>query len=112
MIRPLVKLAMTTTIVSLLFSNSVFAQELPPAKKPVRVEIKKGPVLELATDGLAFIRWITVNPGGSEVHYAVVQYGTAPKDLTQTAKSPIRINRGHPETMFRVRMERLKPRTT
>jgi Purple acid Phosphatase, N-terminal domain len=112
MIRPLLKLATTTLMVSLLFSSPILAQILPPAQKPARVEITKGPVLELATDALAFIRWITTNPGGSDVHYAVVRYGTDPKDLSQTAKSPIRINRGHPETMFRVRVERLKPRTT
>ena len=28
------------------------------------------------------------------------------------AKSPIRLNRGHPETIFRVRLEGLKPQTT
>jgi hypothetical protein len=32
--------------------------------------------------------------------------------LSQTAKSPIRINRGHAETTFRVRMPGLKPNTT
>jgi phosphodiesterase/alkaline phosphatase D-like protein len=46
------------------------------------------------------------------VHYGIVHYGTDPKDLSQTAKSPIRLNQGHPYTTFRVRMEGLKPRTT
>jgi phosphodiesterase/alkaline phosphatase D-like protein len=41
-----------------------------------------------------------------------VHYGTNPKDLSQTAKSPIRLNPGHPDTVFRVRMEDLKPGTT
>ena len=41
-----------------------------------------------------------------------MQYGTDPEDLSQTAKSQIRINRGHPETIFRVRMPGLKPQTT
>jgi phosphodiesterase/alkaline phosphatase D-like protein len=42
----------------------------------------------------------------------VVHYGTNPKDLSQTAKSPIRLNPGHPDTVFRVRLEGLKPGTT
>jgi hypothetical protein len=42
----------------------------------------------------------------------VVHYGTNPKDLSQTAKSPIRLNPGHPDTVFRVRIEGLKPGTT
>jgi hypothetical protein len=29
-------------------------------------------------------------------------YGTDPQDLNQTAKSPIRLNQGHPNTIFRV----------
>jgi phosphodiesterase/alkaline phosphatase D-like protein len=46
------------------------------------------------------------------VHYGIVHYGTDPKDLSQTAKSPIRLNQGQSYTVFRVRMEGLKPRTT
>jgi phosphodiesterase/alkaline phosphatase D-like protein len=45
-------------------------------------------------------------------HYGIVQYGTDPKDLSQTAKNPIRLNRAHSETTFRVRVQGLKPRTT
>jgi phosphodiesterase/alkaline phosphatase D-like protein len=112
MIKPLLKLAVTATIVSLLSSNPTAAQTLPPAKKAARVIITKGPVLELATDDLAFVRWITTNPGGSDVHFGVVSYGTNPKELSETAKSEIRVNRAHPETMFRVRVVGLKPRTT
>ena len=112
MIGPLVKLVITVAVVSLLFSNPTIAQILPPAKKAARVAITKGPVVELSTDSLTFIRWITNNPGGSDAHFGVVSYGTNPKELSQTAKSEIRINRGHPETMFRVRVDGLKPRTT
>jgi phosphodiesterase/alkaline phosphatase D-like protein len=111
MIKPLLKLAVTATIVSLLSSNATAAQVLRPVKA-ARVVITKGPVLELASDYLTFIRWITTNPGGSDVHFGVVNYGTDPKDLSQTAKSEVRVNRAHPETMFRVRLEGLKPRTT
>jgi hypothetical protein len=98
---------------SLLSSNPATAQQIPPpAKKPARVEITQGPALEMARDDLAIIRWTTNNPGGTDVHYGVVSYGTDPKDLSQTAKSPIRVNRFNPETTFRVRMPGLKPRTT
>ena len=110
--RLLLTLAITTTLDSLLFSNPAAAQVLPPAKRAERVEITKGPELELATDRLTIIRWTTNNPGGSDVHYGIVHYGTDPKDLSQTAKSPIRLNQGHPYTIFRVRMEGLKPQTT
>src|SRR4030095_8676651 len=68
--------------------------------------------VELATEHLTIIRWTTNNPGGSDVHYGIVHYGTGPKDLSQTAKSPLRLNQGHPYTTFRVRIEGLKPRTT
>ena len=110
--RLLLILAITTTVGGLLSSNPAAAQTLPPANRAERVEIIKGPELELATDRLTIIRWTTNNPGGSDVHYGIVQYGTDPKDLSQTAKSPIRLNQGHPYTMFRVRMEGLKPQMT
>ena len=110
--RLLLTLAITTTVGSLLSSNPAAAQILPPAKRAERVEITAGPELELTTDHLTIIRWTTNNPGGSDVHYGIVHYGTDPKDLSQTAKSPIRLNQGQPYTVFRVRMEGLKPRTT
>ena len=110
--RLLLKLAITATVCTLLSSNPAAAQVLRPAKRAERVEITKGPALELARDDLAIIRWTTNNPGGTDVHFAVVHYGTDPEDLSQMAKSQIRINRGHPETIFRVRMAGLKPQTT
>src|SRR5437763_6850641 len=110
--RLLLTLAITTTIGSLLAFQPAAAQLLPPAKKAERVEITKAPALELATDHLTIIRWTTNNPGGSPVHYGVVHYGTDPKDLSQTAKNPIRLNPDHPSILFRVRVDDLKPRTT
>ncbi len=112
MIGPLLKLAIATAVVSTLFSSPTAAQVLPPAKKAARVAITKGPVLELVSDYLTFFRWVTTNPGGSDVHFGIVHYGTDPNDLSQTAKSEVRVNRGHPETMFRVSVQGLKPRTT
>jgi hypothetical protein len=110
--RLLLTLAITTTVGNLLSANPAAGQVLPPAKRAERVEITKGPELELATDLVTIIRWTTNNPGGSDVHYGIVHYGTDPKDLSQTAKNPIRLNQGHQYTKFRVRIEGLKPRTT
>jgi phosphodiesterase/alkaline phosphatase D-like protein len=110
--RLLLRLAVTATVGGLLSSSPTVAQVLPPAKKAARVEITQGPALELARDDLAIIRWTTNNPGGSDDHFGLVYYGTDPKDLSQMAKSHIRLNRGHPETIFRVRVAGLKPRTT
>ena len=108
----LLTLAITITVGSLLAFQPAAAQVLPPAKKAERVEITKGPELESATNHLTIIRWTTNNPGGSDVHYGIVHYGTDPQDLSQTAKNPIRLNQGHQYTTFRVRIEGLKPRTT
>ncbi len=110
--RLLLTLAIATTVGSLLVSTPSAAQVLPPAKRAERVVITKSPALELASDYLTIIRWTTNNPGGSDVHYGIVQYGTEPKDLSQTAKSPIRLNQGQPYTTFRVRIEGLEPKTT
>src|SRR6267142_138068 len=90
----------------------VLAQESPTTVKAARLRITQGPEIELAKENLTIIRWTTNNPGGSPVHYGVVHYGTDPKDLSQTAKNPITLNPAHPTTVFRVRMDDLKPGTT
>lgn len=110
--RLLLTLAITVTVGCMLSSHPVSAQVLPPMKKAESVKIIKGPQLEVAMDHLTVIRWTTNNPGGSDVHYGVVHYGTDPKDLSQTAKSPIRLNQGHTHTTFRVRIDGLKTETT
>jgi phosphodiesterase/alkaline phosphatase D-like protein len=104
--------AIVTTVGAFLSFQSVAAQILPELKKADRVEITKGPQLEMASDYLTILRWTTNNPGGSDVHYGVVHYGTDPKNLSLTAKSPIRLNHFHHDTTFRVRINALKPRTT
>ena len=108
----LVKLAITAAAGSLLYSGPIGAQNPPPQKKAEHVEITKAPALEIAHDDLAIIRWTITNPGGDDDHFAVARYGTDPDDLSQTAKSHIRLNRGHAETIFRVRIQGLKPDTT
>lgn len=110
--RLLLKLAITVAAGSLLPSNPIVAQILPPQKRAEHVEITKPPELEIALDNFAIVRWTTTNPRGDDEHYGVVHYGTDPEDLSQTAKGHIRLNRTHPETIFRVRIEDLKPRTT
>jgi hypothetical protein len=110
--RLLLELAIAATVGSLLSANPTAAQILPPQKRAEHVEITKAPSLELAHDDLAIVRWTTTNPRGDDEHFGVVRYGTDPEDLSQTAKGHIRLNRAHPETIFRVRMDGLKPQTT
>jgi len=93
-------------------ANPVSAQFVPSSKKAAHVRILKGPELESATENLTIIRWISGNPGGSPEHFGVVHYGKDPKDLSQTAKSHIRLNPTHSYTVFRVRVDGLAPKTT
>ena len=108
----LAKMAITAAAGSLLSFNPIVAQILPPQKQAEHVEITKGPELESAVSYMAIVRWTTTNPRGDDEHYGVVNYGTDPEDLSQTAKGHIRLNRAHPETIFRVRLVDLKPQTT
>ena len=110
--RLLLKLAMTVMVGSPLYSTPAAAQASPTTKKAASIRITRGPEIERAEPDFTIVRWTTNNPGGSPEHYGVVHYGTSPKDLSQTAKSPIRLNPGHPDTVFRVRIQGLKPGTT
>jgi hypothetical protein len=108
------------SVVGLLFTSPAETQTnpyakgqvSPPAPAAARVVISKGPELESAKYGLVIITWTSNNPGGSDEHWGVVHYGKDPKDLSQVAKSHIRLNQNHPETVFRVRIDGLKPETT
>ena len=108
----LITFALSAAAGSLLFSNRLAAQVSPTTAKATHVRITQGPELESASEYLTIIRWTTDNPGGSPVHYGVVHYGTNPKDLNQTAKSPIRLNPGHSSSIFRVRIQGLKAGVT
>jgi phosphodiesterase/alkaline phosphatase D-like protein len=110
--RSLVIWAAAAVAGGLVFCSPAVAQNPPPAPKAQHVEIIKGPALETSHDDVAIVRWTTNNPGGDDDHYSVIQYGTDPNDLSQTAKNHIRLNQSHPETVFRVRMDGLKPDTT
>jgi len=100
-----------TLAISVLW-GSLIAQESPTTPKAVGVRIIEGPKIELARGHLTIISWTTNNPGGSPVHYGIVHYGTDPNGLGETAKSPIRLNSDHSSTVFRVRLDNLKSRTT
>ena len=108
----LLKLTIVAAVGSLLDSTPAAAQVSPTTNKAGRARITQGPEIERADPDFAIIRWTSHNPGGSPEHYGMVHYGTDPKKLSQTAKSPIRLNPGHSHTVFRVRMDGLKPRTT
>jgi phosphodiesterase/alkaline phosphatase D-like protein len=110
--RLLLKIVMMGAGGGLLISNATFSQILPPAKKAAHVKITQGPALEFARQDLAIVRWTTNNPGGSDDHFAIVHYGTNPKDLNLTAKNHIRLNQSHSETIFRARLMGLSPGTT
>ncbi|HUD63083.1 MAG TPA: hypothetical protein VMQ17_00820, partial [Candidatus Sulfotelmatobacter sp.] len=102
------KLLMIAAAGSLLFSNSILAQDsaytpqiLPPAPRAARVRVMQGPELEMADDKSAIITWTSNNPGGTDEHFGVVHYGTNPIELGDTAKSHIRLNQTHSYTVFR-----------
>jgi hypothetical protein len=100
------------TAASLIGSNLTSAQQIPGDEHARSVQIIVGPELESATEKSAIIRWMSTTPAGPAEHFGVVHYGTDPKDLSQMAKSPIRLNMAHPNTIFRVRVDGLKPGTT
>ena len=108
----LLKLAITAAAGSLLSSTPMVAQQSPTTPKAAQVRIIQGPEIELSKEFLTIIRWTTNNPGGSPEHFGIVRYGTDPKNLSQTAKNPMRLNPSHSSTVFRVRMDDLKTGTT
>jgi hypothetical protein len=81
-------------------------------KAPRISRSSKRPELEFARDDLAVLGWTTNNPGADDDHFAVIRCGTDPKNLNETAKSPNRLNRTHSDTVFRVRIDGLRPKTT
>ena len=96
----------------MILSGSALAQESPITPRAERVQISEGPEVPLVGGYLTVIRWTVNNPGGLPVHYGVVHYGTDPKNLSQTAKNPIRLNPNHSSTVFRVNLYDLPPKTT
>jgi len=112
LMRPLWKRVIAIMFGGLLFSTPAIPQIFPSAKKTASIAITQGPAVELAVEDFAIIRWTTTAPGGSDEHFGVVHYGMDPNELSQIAKSHIRLNRDHAETIFRVRVNGLTPQTT
>ena len=110
--RVLLKSMVVLAPASLLQSMPAGAQVSPTTERAARVRITKGPENERADPDFAIVSWTSNNPGGSPEHYGIVHYGMDPKKLDQTAKSPIRLNPARSYTVFRVRMDGLKPATT
>lgn len=105
-------LAIGIAMATFLCAEPADGQVVPPAKKAGRVQITEGPELESTHETQAIVRWTSNNPGGSDEHFAILHYGTDPKNLNQTAKSHIRLNQQHSYTVFRVRVLDLQPHTT
>lgn len=105
------KLTIAATAGILLTCHPISAQILPPAPKAASVTILQGPAVESARHGEVIITWTSNNPGGTDSHFGVIKYGTSPSTLDQTATSPIRLNRGHSQTVFRVALDGLNPQT-
>jgi phosphodiesterase/alkaline phosphatase D-like protein len=96
----------------LLVHSATTAQLAPSARRAASVHISQGPEMERVDPKYAIITWTSNNPGGDPEHFGVVHYGTDPKNLGETAKSPNRLNPAHPDTIFRVQLLGLKPKTT
>ena len=107
-----IKLVMAVAASGMLHSVPAATQVSAAKEKAALVRITQGPEIERADPEFAIVRWTSNNPGGSPEHYGVVRYGTDPTKLDQTAKSPIRLNPAHSYTVFRVRLDGLKPVTT
>jgi len=110
--RLLLPLIIALAVAALLCPTPIGAQSISPAKRASHVQITEGPSLESAQETWAIVTWTSNNPGGSDEHFGVVHYGTDPKDLSQTAKSHIRLNQQHSYTVFRVRVLNLQPHTS
>jgi phosphodiesterase/alkaline phosphatase D-like protein len=70
------------------------------------------PVLESATQDSAVIRWTDTTGGGTDTHYGVVRYGTEPRHLDRTARSPNRARKTAKRMTYRVWIDGLAPNTT
>jgi phosphodiesterase/alkaline phosphatase D-like protein len=103
--------AITVVVNNLIAAHATAAQPRPVGHGSERRQIVKGPALESATHDTAIIRWTVNTGGGTANHYGIVQYGTDPNNLDQTARSPNRWNRNLPN-VYRVRIDGLTPGTT
>jgi len=75
--------------------------------KDAPVKITNGPNVEATGNDWAQVAWTTNSASGSVVHY-----GTDAKNLSQMAESPYVDNDKTPHQMHRVKITKLKPKTT
>jgi phosphodiesterase/alkaline phosphatase D-like protein len=110
--RPILAFALIVAFAC--FTLLLFPNALVIAAAPTHslVKITAGPQLESTNESMTIIRWTTTHPGGTNLHYGIVHYGTAATNLSQVAKSPNRRNPSQPDMIFRVRIAGLKPQTT
>lgn len=111
------KPGLLTVAIAVVVSIPIASQPTAAQQRPVgsgfeRRQILTGPALESATQNTAIIRWTANTAGGTVNHYGIVQYGTNPRNLDHTARSPNRWVRGLPDMTYRVRVDGLTPRTT
>ena len=108
----LLTVAITLVVSSLIASRPTAAQHGPDSSGFERRQIVTGPALESATRNTAIITWTANTSGGTVTHYGIVRYGTDPRNLDHTARSPNRWSRSLPDVTCRVRIDGLTPRTT
>jgi len=110
--RLILVLALVVALACLTLLHFPAASVIAAAPTHNVAQITAGPELESTNESMAIIRWTTTNPGGTDLHYGVVHYGTDAKKLSEVAKSPNRRNPSHPDMIFRVRIAGLNPQTT
>jgi phosphodiesterase/alkaline phosphatase D-like protein len=110
--RLILVLALVVALACLTLLHFPAARVIAAAPTHNVAQITAGPELESTNESMAIIRWTTTNPGGTDLHYGVVHYGTDAKKLSEVAKSPNRRNPSHPDMIFRVRIAGLNPQTT
>ena len=105
-------LALVAGFACLTLSHSPAQSAIAATQIHTAVQITAGPELETANETMAIIRWTTTNPGGTDLHFGIVRYGSDAVNLSRVAKSPNRRNPSHPDMIFRVRIAGLNAHTT
>jgi phosphodiesterase/alkaline phosphatase D-like protein len=110
--RLILVLALVVALACMTLLHFPAARVIAAAAEHNVARITAGPELESTNESMAIIRWTSTNPGGTDLHYGVVHFGTDAKKLSEVAKSPNRRNPSHPDMIFRVRIAGLNPQTT
>jgi phosphodiesterase/alkaline phosphatase D-like protein len=110
--RVILSFASMVAVACLTLQHFPTGRVIAAAAAQIATQPTEGPELESTTENMVIIRWTTTNPGGTDLHYGIVHYGTEAKKLSEVAQSPNRRNPSHPDMIFRVRIMGLKPDTT